>query len=380
MKITVLAERRPFEKRVAASPETVKKWVAMGAHVTVEAGAGLASQFTDEAYQNAGAQVVKGAKSALDGAHLVLKVQAPMTKQDGGEDELSLIPEGAALVAMLNPYMKKDLLPEYNKKKLTTFALELIPRITRAQSMDVLSSQSNLAGYRMVMEAANAFDKAFPMMMTAAGTVAPARILVMGAGVAGLQAIATAKRMGAVVHAFDVRAAAKEQVESLGGTFVEVESDESGDGAGGYAKEMSDDYKKRQADKVLEVLKKSDIVLTTALIPGKPAPRLITSKMLKEMKTGSVVVDLAVETGGNVEGSVLGEVVEKDGVCILGYANMPSRIPTDASALYARNVFNFLSLLMDKDAKTLNVNMDDEIIKGALMTQKGQTLHDAFKE
>jgi NAD(P) transhydrogenase subunit alpha len=275
---------------------------------------------------------------------------------------------------MLQPYTKQELIEIYNKRKITAFALELAPRITRAQSIDVLSSQSNLSGYRAVIEAANSFERAFPMMMTAAGTIAPARVLILGAGVAGLQAVATAKRLGAIVSVFDVRAAAKEQVESLGGTFVEVDSQETGEAAGGYAKEMSEDYKVRQAAKIKEVLQKSDIAISTALIPGKPAPRLLTADMIKGMKPGSVIVDLAVESGGNCEGSVLGKIVEKDGVKIIGYANMPGRIPTDASAVYARNILNLLTLCVDKESKSLKINWEDEIIQAIALTRDGNSL------
>lgn len=280
---------------------------------------------------------------------------------------------------MLAPFDNRAALPGWAAKNLSTFALELIPRITRAQTMDVLSSQSNLAGYRAVIEAANAFGRAFPMMMTAAGTVPPARVLVLGAGVAGLQAIATARRLGAIVSAFDVRAAAKEQVQSLGATFVEVEGAENAETSGGYAKEVSEDFKMRQQAKIHETLKKSDIAIATALIPGKPAPVLITEAMVKDMKPGSVIVDLAVERGGNCPLSEAGKVVQKHGVTLIGHDNMPSRIAVDASALYARNVFSFLSLLINKDKKDeLHINVEDEIIKGTLLTHQGQVVHPQF--
>lgn len=380
MQLTVLKERRLYETRVAATPETVKKLCALGFQVVVEKGAGEKSHFLDKAYEEAGATMASTPKKALEKAQVVLKVAAPMTKADGGEDEASLLPEGALLLGMLQPHTKQNLLEVYNKNKVTAFALELAPRITRAQAMDVLSSQSNLAGYRAVIEAANSFERAFPMMMTAAGTIAPARVLILGAGVAGLQAIATAKRLGAIVSVFDVRAAAKEQVQSLGGTFVEVDSQETGEAAGGYAKEMSEDYKSRQAAKIKEVLQKSDIAITTALIPGKPAPRLLTMDMIKGMKPGSVIVDLAVESGGNCEGSVLGEIVEAHGVKIIGYANMPGRIPTDASAVYARNILNLLALCVDKEAKSLKINWEDEIIQAIALTRDGKTLQPPKKE
>lgn len=374
MQLTVLKEKRPHETRVSATPETVKKLIALGLSVVVEKGAGERSHFPDKAYEEAGATIAATSKKALENARVVLKVGAPMTKEDGGEDEVSALPEGALLIGILQPYTKQDLLKEYNKRKVTAFALELAPRITRAQAIDVLSSQSNLAGYRAVIEAANSFERAFPMMMTAAGTIAPARVLILGAGVAGLQAVATAKRLGAVVSVFDVRAAAKEQVESLGGTFVEVDSQETGEAAGGYAKEMSEDYKARQAAKIKEVLQKSDIAITTALIPGKPAPRLLTTDMVKGMKPGSVIVDLAVESGGNCEGSEVGKVVESHGVKIIGYANMPGRIPTDASSVYARNILNLLTLCVDKESKSLKIDWEDEIIKAIALTHEGKAL------
>lgn len=379
MKLTVLKERRPYETRVAATPETVKKLIALGFDVVVENGAGESSHFPDKAYEQAGATLAPTPQKALEKAVVVLKVGAPMTKDDGGEDEVSLIPDGALLVGILQPHSKPALLKAYNKHNITAFALELIPRITRAQAMDVLSSQSNLAGYRAVIEAAFSLERAFPMMMTAAGTIAPARVLILGAGVAGLQAIATAKRLGAIVSVFDVRAAAKEQVQSLGGTFVEVESQEVGEGTGGYAKEMSEDYKARQAAKIKEVLQKSDIAISTALIPGKPAPRLLTADMIEGMKPGSVIMDLAVEAGGNCEGSVLGEIVEKKGVKIIGYANVPGRIPTDASAVYARNVLNLLALCVDKESKSLKIDWEDEIIQAIALTREGKSLQFAEK-
>lgn len=374
MQLAVLKERRPYETRVAATPETVKKLIALGFKVVVEKEAGAASQYPDEVYEAAGAKIEPTPEKTLEKAQVILKVQPPMTKKDGGEDELKMLPEGALLLGMLQPYTKPELVEEYNKRKITAFSLELLPRISRAQAMDVLSSQSNLAGYRSVVEAAKIFERAFPMMMTAAGTIAPARVLILGAGVAGLQAVATAKRLGAIVNVFDVRAAAKEQVESLGGSFVEVDSQELGDAAGGYAKEMSDDYKARQAAKIKEVLQKSDIAITTALIPGKPAPRLLTADMIKGMKQGSVIVDLAVESGGNCEGSVLGEIIEKEGVKIVGYANMPGRIPTDSSAVYARNLLNLLALCVDKDSKAFKIDWNDEIIQAIALTHEGKAV------
>lgn len=366
MQICVLKERRAQEKRVAASPETVKKLIAMGHKVTVEAGAGTESSFIDSAYKDAGATIAKDASEALKGADLILKVQRPMTK-DEGTDEMSELPKGASLVAILDSLTDGSQIDIYKSKKVKAFALERVPRITRAQSMDVLSSQSNLAGYRAVIEAAQEIPRAFPMMMTAAGTIAPVKVLILGAGVAGLQAIATARRLGGVVSAFDVRKAAKEQVESLGATFVEVEAEEDAETAGGYAKETSKEYQKKQADKIQESLSKADVAITTALIPGKPAPKLITDAMIKAMKPGSVVVDMATSAGGNVSASKPDKVVTVNGVKIIGYSNIPSRIASDASALYARNVLKFVELLTD-DKGNLKIDEEDEIIKACLIS------------
>lgn len=376
MKIAIPKETTEFERRVAASPETVKKLIALGAEVTIEEDAGLASHFTNDAYTKAGAKLAKGAK-VYENSTIVLKVRAPQMGTNKSPDEMKNIPNKATLISLLQPHQNKELLKAAAKNIITTFSMEMVPRITRAQGMDVLSSQSNLSGYKAVIDAAELYGKAFPMMMTAAGTVAPARVLVFGAGVAGLQAIATAKRLGAIVSAFDVRSETKEQVESLGGRFVEVESDESGNSNGGYAKEMSEDYKKRQAAKIEETLAKTDIAITTALIPGKPAPRLITDKMIQLMKPGSVIIDLAVESGGNVEGSQINEVIEIHGVKIMGPANMPSRVATDASALYAKNLLNFVGLLI-KDGK-LDIDWNDEIIKATCLTHDGQIVNEQFK-
>jgi len=376
MKIAIPKELTEHEKRVAASPETVKKLVAMGARVVIEEGAGLLSNFTDEVYKKAGATLAKAAK-VYEKADVVLKVRPPLEGKNKSPDEMKCLPKQTILISLLQPYQNANLIKAAAKNDVTTFAMELVPRITRAQTMDVLSSQSNLSGYKAVIDAAELYGRAFPLMMTAAGTVAPARVLIFGAGVAGLQAVATAKRLGAIVSAFDVRAAAKEQVESLGGRFIEVESVESGDADGGYAKEMTDDYKKRQAAKIEETIAKSDIAITTALIPGKPAPRLITDKMIKSMKPGSIIIDLAVESGGNVEGSKWGETVEKHGVKIFGPANMPSRVAADASSLYAKNLLNFLTLLV-KDNK-LEIDWDDEIVKATCLTHGGQIVHEQFK-
>lgn len=365
MKIVVMKEIRPHECRVAASPETVKKFIALGASVVVEKGAGLGSSFLDEDYVKAGATIESG-KGLYKDAALILKVQRPMVKSEG-TDELSLYPKGAVLVGHLSSLSYPDQISDYEKAGVAAIALERMPRITRAQSMDILSSQSNLAGYKAVLDATSVFKRALPMMMTAAGTITPARVLVMGAGVAGLQAIATARRLGAIVSAFDVRAAAKEQVESLGATFVEVENTENAETSGGYAKEMSKDYQKRQAEKIKEVLTTTDIVITTALIPGKPAPKLVTRDMLKTMKPGSVIVDLAVEMGGNVDGSVFGKTIEIDHVTIMGPANIAATLATDTSQLFARNVYNFIAAFFNAEKKELNLDPKDEIIQAVLL-------------
>ena len=378
MKIAIPKERRADERRVAASPDTVKKYVALGLEVVVETGAGVSASVTDDAYLQAGATIAKDAKAVFDGADVVLKVQKPLRKGEGDVDELALIKKGAVLIANLQPYQSADDIVAYADAGIDAFALELVPRITRAQSMDVLSSQSNLSGYKAVLDAAAEYARAFPMMMTAAGTIAPARVVVMGAGVAGLQAIATAKRLGAVVSAFDVRRAAKEQVESLGASFIEVEGGEDLETSGGYAKEASEEYKKRQAEKIKEVLKKTDIVICTALIPGRQAPLLIPDDYLQGMKPGSVVIDLAVESGGNCAGSKPGEIVEKYGVKIVGHRNVPSRIAADASALYAKNLLNFVTPLVDKESKALAIKWDDEIVLGTALTRDGQVVHPNF--
>jgi H+-translocating NAD(P) transhydrogenase subunit alpha len=379
MRIAIPKERRAHESRVAASPDTVKRLVGLGLEIVVESGAGAAAAYPDAAYAASGATIAPDAASAIGGADIVLKVQRPILG-DGGINELAAFKRGAVLVGMLQPLQHADEVAAYAQAGLTAFAMELIPRITRAQSMDVLSSQANLAGYRAVLDAATEFGRAFPMMMTAAGTIAPARVLVMGAGVAGLQAIATARRLGGVVSATDVRAAAKEQVESLGASFltVDLEAMKAAETAGGYAKEMGEDFQRRQREHVHEAVKKIDIVICTALIPGRKAPVLITKEMVADMRPGSVIVDLAVEQGGNCEGSEPGQVVTtSNGVKIVGHANVPSRIAVDASALYARNIFNFLGLIIDKD-KTLKIDAADEIIKGTLLTKDGAVVHPAL--
>lgn len=381
MKISIPKERRAHERRVAATPETIKKFISLGFEVAVEAGAGAASRISDAAYEAVGATIVTEPAALYAGASVVLKVQRPLLAGEGELDELALLQPGTLLLAMLSPYSDPDALKRYAEARITAIALEFVPRISRAQGMDVLSSQSNLAGYRAVIEAINVYDRAMPMMMTAAGTIAPARVIVLGAGVAGLQAIATAKRLGAIVSATDVRAASKEQVESLGGKFVMVESDEGANAetAGGYAKEMSDDYKRRQAELVAETLKKQDIAICTALIPGRKAPILINDEMVHSMRPGSVIVDLASEQGGNCTLTKPGEVVEVNGVTIIGYYNIPSRLSADASALYAKNLLNYLTPLVDSETKQLNVNWQDEIVAASTLTRDGQIVHSAFQ-
>ena len=381
MKIAIPKERREYEKRVAASPDMVKKYAGLGFEVVIEKGAGEDASFTDESFQQAGARIAPDARAALADADVVLKVQRPLTSAEG-RDELSLLNKGAMLVAMLAPYTNRDQIKSYAAAGVSAFAMELMPRISRAQSMDVLSSQANLAGYKAVLDAAVAFGKAFPMMMTAAGTIAPARVIVMGVGVAGLQAIATARRLGAVVSGYDVRPAVKEQVQSLGAAFVEVdlEAAKEAETAAGYAKEMSEEYKRKQAEVLRETLKKQDVAITTALIPGRPAPVLITEDMVAAMKPGSVIVDLAVEAGGNCPLSEYGKTVVKHGVTIIGHPNYPSRIALDASALYARNLYNFLSLFAKKDGGGIEIKWDDELVKGTLLTREGKVVHPNFSE
>lgn len=382
MKISIPKERRAHERRVAATPETVKKFVALGIEVAIEAGAGEASRITDAAYEAAGATIVNDVAQLLSDADVILKVQHPLLgNEEDGVNELALMKRGALLIAVLSPYNAPEAVQQYADAGITAMALEFVPRITRAQSMDVLSSQSNLAGYRAVLEAINVYDRAMPMMMTAAGTIAPARVMVLGAGVAGLQAIATAKRLGAIVSATDVRAASKEQVESLGGKFVMVESEEvaNAETAGGYAKEMSDDYKRRQAELVAETLKKQDIAICTALIPGRKAPTLINDDMVRSMRPGSVIVDLAAEQGGNCTLTKPGEIIEIDGVTIIGLFNIPSRLSADASALFSKNLLNYLTPLFDAQTKQLNINWQDEIVTAATLTRDGQIVHPAFQ-
>ncbi|MDB5424112.1 MAG: hypothetical protein JWQ29_1528 [Phenylobacterium sp.] len=369
--IAVTRERRAGETRVAAVPETVKKLIAAGFSVTVEAGAGAAASYPDADYAAAGATIAKTAKDALAQADIVFKVRSPV------DEEVAALKKGAIVVATLNPYQDKAALDALAKAGATAFAMEFVPRITRAQVMDVLSSQANLAGYRAVIEAAEAYGKALPMMMTAAGTIAAAKVFIMGVGVAGLQAIATARRLGAVVTATDVRPATKEQVESLGAKFLAVEDEEfkNAQTAGGYAKEMSPEYQAKQAELLTSHIAKQDIVITTALIPGRPAPRLVSAAQVASMKPGSVIVDLAIEQGGNVEGAKLGDVaVTANGVKILGIPNLPGRIATDASALYARNLAAFAGLFLNKEG-AFAPDYEDEILKAALVAQGGAITH-----
>ncbi len=381
MKIAVMKERREHERRVAATPETVKKFVALGFRVAVEAGAGTASRINDADYQAAGAVIESDLTALLSDANIVLKVQRPLLAGEGDVDELAFFKRGSILLAVLSPYTNTAAIYAYAAADVTAISLEFVPRITRAQSMDVLSSQSNLAGYRAVLEAIHVFDRAMPMMMTAAGTIAPARVMVLGAGVAGLQAIATAKRLGAIVSATDVRAASKEQVESLGGKFVMVESEEiaNAETAGGYAKEMSDDYKRRQAELVADTLKKQDIVICTALIPGRRAPVLITEEMVYSMRPGSVIVDLAAEQGGNCALTKPGEIVEINGVSIIGVLNIPSRLSTDASALYSKNLLNYITPHLYPETNAFKLNWHDEIVLASALTHAGEIVHPAFK-
>ena len=375
MRIAVVREVEAGEPRVAATPDTVKRMKALGADVVIESGAGVKSGMLDADYAAMGATIAASAADAVKDADVVLKVRRPT------EAEVGTYKSGALVIAIMDPYGNEAALAALAKAGVTAFAMELMPRITRAQGMDVLSSQANLAGYRAVIDAAGEFGRAFPMMMTAAGTVPATRVFVMGVGVAGLQAIATARRLGAVVTATDVRPATKEQVESLGAKFLAVEDEEfkNAQTAGGYAKEMSKEYQAKQAALVAEHIKKQDVVITTALIPGRPAPRLVSAEMVASMKAGSVIVDLAVERGGNVEGAKAGEVAEVGGVKIVGYLNVPGRLAASASSLYAKNLYNFLEILVDRKTKALAVNWDDEIVKATALTRDGAVVHPGFQ-
>jgi NAD(P) transhydrogenase subunit alpha len=371
MRIAVARETDPVENRVAATPETVKKLQGLGAEVLVEPGAGVKSGIPDADFTAAGAVI---AADAAKDADVVLKVRRPDAA------DLAGYKKGAIVIAIMDPYGNEAALKTMASAGVTAFAMELMPRITRAQSMDVLSSQANLAGYRAVIDGAAEYGRALPMMMTAAGTVPAAKVFIMGVGVAGLQAIATARRLGAVVTATDVRPATKEQVESLGAKFLAVEDEEfkNAQTAGGYAKEMSKEYQAKQAALTAEHIKKQDIVITTALIPGRPAPKLISAEMVASMRPGSVIIDLAVERGGNVEGAKAGEVVNANGVKIVGHLNVPGRLAASASALYAKNLLTFLETMIDKNSKALAVNWDDEIVKGTALTRDGAVIHPSF--
>jgi H+-translocating NAD(P) transhydrogenase subunit alpha len=371
MRIAVAREIDPAESRVAATPETIKKMIAFGAEVAVDPGAGTESGIPDAEFSAAGASVREGALAEAD---VVLKVRRPTAPEVAGYKR------GALVIAMMDPYGQDSAINEMARAGVSAFAMELMPRITRAQTMDVLSSQANLAGYRAVIDAAAEYGRALPMMMTAAGTVPAAKVFVMGAGVAGLQAIATARRLGAIVTATDVRPAAKDEVQSIGAKFIAVEDEEfkQAETAGGYAKEMSKVYQEKQAALVAEHIKKQDIVITTALIPGRPAPRLISKVMVASMRPGSVIVDLAVERGGNCELAKPGEVVNVDGVKIVGHLNAAGRVAASASSLYAKNLLAFLEILVDKNKKTLAVKWDDEIVKATALTRDGAVIHPGF--
>lgn len=372
--LAVLKETEKDEARVAATPETVKKLVALGCCVTVESGAGGGSHIADALYKDAGAAIAKDAAATLKGADVILKVRSPSAA------EVADYPKGALLLALMAPHANGDMMKAAAKAGVAALAMEYMPRISRAQAMDVLSSQANLAGYKAVLEAANTYGRAMPMMMTAAGTVAAARVFIMGVGVAGLQAIATARRLGAIVSATDVRPATKEQVASLGASFIAVEDEEfkAAETAGGYAKEMSAEYKAKQAALVAAHIAKQDIVITTALIPGRPAPRLVTEDMVASMRPGSVIVDMAAESGGNCALCEGGKVVVKHGVTIIGYTDLPSRLAADASSLYARNIFTLLKILIDESAGKVDLARDEDIVKATLLTREGKIVHPNF--
>ena len=372
MKIAIVKETRAYETRVAGSPEVVKNLIGLGFQVVVQQDAGRDASFTDAAFRDAGATIAKDARAALKGAGMVFKIQAPQA------GEIPAIKKGTILVASLGALSNPKEMQALARAGLTSFAMELMPRISRAQSMDILSSQSNLAGYKAVLDAASEFGRAFPMMMTAAGTVPPAKVFIMGVGVAGLQAIATAKRLGAIVTATDVRPATKEQVESLGGKFLEVDPEMEKDAQteGGYAKEMPPAYFAKQKKVAAEHITKQDIVITTALIPGRPAPVLVTEQVVATMKPGAVIVDLAVEAGGNCPLSKLDQVVKtKNGVTIIGHGNVAGRLAEDASALFAKNLLNFITPLVDPETKNLAIDWEDEIVKGTLVTRDGKVVH-----
>jgi len=374
MKIVILNEGAS-DSRVSASPETVKKINEMNHAVYVQKGAGIKSNFLDQDYEENGAKIFED-ENVIREADVIFKINKP------SKDQIDLFKENSILIAALDPFNNPDLIEDLRNKKIISFAMELMPRITRAQSMDILSSQSNLAGYQAVINASKLFNKALPMMMTAAGTIAPAKVMVFGAGVAGLQAIATAKRLGAIVSATDVRVAAKEQVESLGGKFIMVESDELEDAetSGGYAKEMSAEFKTKQAELISRTLSGQDIVICTALIPGKKAPVLISENQVKSMKPGSIIIDLASESGGNCECSKSGEMINIDEVLVVGAKNITSEIAQDASSLFAKNLLNFFMILLDSETNEININWEDEIITGTALTKNGEIIHEGFNK
>jgi NAD(P) transhydrogenase subunit alpha len=371
MKLAVLREKATNETRVAITPEIVKEYINIGVAVEIEKKAGELAGFSDEAYKAAGAKIFTDADKVLGTTDILLRVQQPTATV------VAKMPAGSIIVGMLASANDSSLINKYAANKVSAFALEFLPRITRAQNMDILSSQSNLAGYKAVIDAVAEFNRVVPMMMTAAGTIRPAKVLVLGAGVAGLQAIATAKRLGAIVSAFDVRTVAKEQVQSLGATFIEVaqEKDEEGETKAGYAKEMSDEYKKKQSELIHATLKENDIVICTALIPGRTAPMLIPEKMVKDMKSGSVIVDLAVASGGNCALSEKDKIVVKHDVKIIGYSNMAGRVSTDASRLYAKNLYNFVSPMINSKLKKLKIDFEDEVLQACLLTHDGKIVH-----
>jgi NAD(P) transhydrogenase subunit alpha len=373
MRLAVLKERRVAETRVAATPDTIKKLVGLGLTVAVESGAGASASISDADFAAAGAEIAADAAAVLSGAGIVFAVQTP------GAAERALIPRGALLVCIAGAFADPELVPSLAAAGIDTAAMELLPRITRAQSMDVLSSQANLAGYRAVIESANAFQRGFPMMMTAAGTVPPARVFVVGAGVAGLQAIATARRLGAIVSATDVRPAAKEEIKSLGATFVGVEDAETAGQTGAYAREMSDAFRQKQAELMATTVAKNDIVITTALVMGRKAPVIVTQPMVDSMRAGSIIVDLAAEAGGNCAATVPGQsTTTPNGVTILGFNNWPGRIPVASSSLYARNLLTFLTTFWDKDNKVAKLPETDDIVKGVMLTRGGAIVHPNF--
>lgn len=381
MIIAVPKERYASEQRVAVSLDTVKRLIALGAEVRIESGAGWGTGVDDREWQKAGAVIVESEKELLRDADVILKVRRPLIGGDNGSNELAMMKKGALLIGLLEPHSEVSDFEQYAKQGISAFAMELIPRISRAQGMDVLSSQSSLAGYKAVIEAASSTRRVLPMMMTAAGTVPPAKVTVLGAGVAGLQAIATAKRLGAIVCAFDIRAAAKEEVESLGAIFVEIpQTDLQQDSSsGGYARQASDEFRKRQSEVLHETLKTQDIVICTALVFGGKAPVLVSEEMVRDMPDGSVIVDLAAEQGGNCALTTPGQVVTEAGVTIIGYTDFASRIASDSSPLYARNIFNFLQLLVDKENGGLSIDWDDEIVSGTALTHQGKVIHPLLK-